>query len=96
MNATVQALRAIPELQTALSAPHAANTSSPLPRALAALYTSMARTTDAVVPMSFLQMLRVVVPQFGEIDRSHRIGGMMGYAQQGLFDFLLLFVDGMI
>jgi ubiquitin carboxyl-terminal hydrolase 14 len=82
MNATVQALRAIPELQTALSAPHAANTSSPLPRELAALYGSMSRTTDAVVPMSFLQMLRVVVPQFGEIDRRHRIAGMMAYAQQ--------------
>lgn len=83
MNATVQALRAIPELQAALSAPHAANTSSPLPKALATLYDSMGRTTDAVVPGSFLQVLRIVVPQFGEIDRNHRIGGMAGYAQQG-------------
>jgi ubiquitin carboxyl-terminal hydrolase 14 len=80
MNATVQALRAIPELQTALAAPHATNASpTPLPRALATLYTSMSRTTDAVMPMAFLQVLRGVVPQFGEIDRR---GGFAGYAQQ--------------
>lgn len=81
MNATVQALRAIPELQTALTAPHASNTSSPLPKALSALYASMARTTDAVMPLGFLQVLRAVVPRFGEIDRGK--GGMSGYAQQG-------------
>jgi ubiquitin carboxyl-terminal hydrolase 14 len=83
MNATIQALRAIPELQTALSAPHATNASpTPLPKALSMLYASMHRTTDAVMPMSFLHVLRTVVPQFGEVDRSK--GGMLaGYAQQG-------------
>lgn len=87
MNATLQSLRAIPELQTALSAPHATNASpTPLPKALSDLYASMSRTTDAVMPVGFLQVLRSVVPQFGEIDRSK--GGMMaGYAQQGMFLF---------
>jgi len=91
MNATLQSLRAIPELQTALSAPHATNASpTPLPKALSALYASMSRTTDAVMPVGFLQVLRTVVPQFGEVDRAK--GGMMaGYAQQGMFGDLSLF-----
>ncbi|KIJ64270.1 hypothetical protein HYDPIDRAFT_90832 [Hydnomerulius pinastri MD-312] len=78
MNATVQAMRAIPELQTALS------TSSPvdiLPRALRDLYSNMSRTTESVVPATFLSVLRQVIPQFNEMDRSK--GGMMaGHAQQ--------------
>jgi|ERR1700691_1426713 ubiquitin carboxyl-terminal hydrolase 14 len=88
MNATLQSLRAIPELQVALSQPHATNaSSSPLPKALATLYTSMHRTTDAVMPMAFLQVLRTAVPQFGERDR--REGIMAGYAQQGTWDDLI-------
>jgi ubiquitin carboxyl-terminal hydrolase 14 len=78
MNSTVQAIRAIPELQIAL------NTSSPLdifPRALRDLYLSMSRTTDSVIPHSFLSVLRNVVPQFNELDRS-KSGPMIGYAQQ--------------
>jgi ubiquitin carboxyl-terminal hydrolase 14 len=91
MNATLQSFRAIPELETALSHPHATNASStPLPKALATLYTSMHRTTDAVMPMAFLQVLRGVVPQFGERDRREGILG--GYAQQGKCLFLSFFL----
>lgn len=61
--------------------PHATNTSSPLPKSLSALYTQMSKTTDSVLPLAFLQTLRQVVPQFGEMDRSGK-GGMGGYAQQ--------------
>ncbi|KAH7882689.1 hypothetical protein F5I97DRAFT_301459 [Phlebopus sp. FC_14] len=71
MNATVQAMRAIPE-------------SSPLdvlPRALRDLYSNMSRTTESVVPTSFLTVLRQVVPQFNEIDRA-KMGMLAGYAQQ--------------
>lgn len=82
MNATIQALRAIPELQAALTAPHASSTSSPLPKSLSALYANMARTTDSVMPMAFLQTLRGVVPRFGELERGR---GVAGYAQQGAF-----------
>lgn len=82
MNATVQSLRAIPELQAALLAPHASNTSSPLPKSLSSLYANMAKTTESVVPMAFLSTLRQIVPRFGEIDRR---GGHAGYAQQGAF-----------
>ncbi|KIK95193.1 hypothetical protein PAXRUDRAFT_779329 [Paxillus rubicundulus Ve08.2h10] len=67
MNSTVQAMRAIPELQIAL------NTSSPidvLPRSLRDLFSNMSRTTESVVPASFLTVLRQVIPQFGEVDRS--------------------------
>ncbi|KAI6167703.1 hypothetical protein EDD17DRAFT_1534319 [Pisolithus thermaeus] len=78
MNATVQAMRAIPELRVALG------TSSPLdvlPKALRDLYNSMSQTTESVVPASFLTVLRQVVPQFSELDRS-KAGMMSGYAQQ--------------
>ncbi|KAF8836234.1 cysteine proteinase [Paxillus ammoniavirescens] len=78
MNSTVQAMRAIPELQIAL------NTSSPidvLPRSLRDLYSNMSRTTESVVPTTFLTVLRQAIPQFGEVDRS-RAGMMAGYAQQ--------------
>ncbi|KAH7913651.1 hypothetical protein BJ138DRAFT_1058705 [Hygrophoropsis aurantiaca] len=78
MNATVQAMRAIPELQTALT------TSAPLsilPKSLRDLYSNMSRTSEGVIPTQFLSALRQIVPQFGEMDRSK--GGMMaGYAQQ--------------
>ncbi|KAH7928034.1 cysteine proteinase [Leucogyrophana mollusca] len=78
MNATVQAMRAIPELQTALT------TSAPLsilPKALRDLYSNMSRTSEGVIPTNFLSALRQVVPQFGEVDRS-KAGMMAGYAQQ--------------
>ncbi|KAF4612078.1 hypothetical protein D9613_003868 [Agrocybe pediades] len=86
MNATVQALRAIPELQIALNAPSLQST-TPLPGALRDLYHNMSRTTDSITPMQFLQVLREVNPQFAEMDRSEKRATdlMMGrqvYAQQ--------------
>jgi ubiquitin carboxyl-terminal hydrolase 14 len=68
MNATVQALRAIPELQTALSNANSTGPNS-LPGTLRDLYNNMSRTTDAVIPISFLQALRGFAPQFAEVDR---------------------------
>ncbi|KAJ3778491.1 hypothetical protein FB446DRAFT_713739 [Lentinula raphanica] len=93
MNSTVQALRAIPELQVALGvpSPNAPSSSSApdlngtLPRPLRDLYASLSRTSDAVNPAQFLNVLRQVNPQFAERDRSGK-GAMMGmgggYAQQ--------------
>lgn len=52
------------------------------PRALRDLYLNMSRTTESVIPSAFLAVLRHVVPQFNELDRS-KSGPMMGYAQQG-------------
>ncbi|GAW03081.1 ubiquitin carboxyl-terminal hydrolase 6 [Lentinula edodes] len=94
MNSTVQALRAIPELQVALGVPppNASSSSSStnpdlggtLPRPLRDLYTNLSRTSDAVNPAGFLNILRQVNPQFAERDRNRKgsmgIGG--GYAQQ--------------
>jgi hypothetical protein len=81
MNATVQVLRAIPELQTALhaSVPPPTDISS----ALRDLFVSMDRTKGTkgtVTPTDLLQQLRLVVPQFG-------VMGSNGthYAQQGQF-----------
>ncbi|KNZ75560.1 Ubiquitin carboxyl-terminal hydrolase 6 [Termitomyces sp. J132] len=79
MNASVQALRAIPELQIALTAP-SLQSATPLPAALRDLYASMARTSDTVTPVAFLSTLRQVNPQFAEVDRSGKLGG--AYAQQ--------------
>ncbi|KAJ3808354.1 hypothetical protein F5876DRAFT_46171 [Lentinula aff. lateritia] len=94
MNSTVQALRAIPELQVALGVPSPNPSSSSsstnpnlggtLPRPLRDLYANLSRTSDAVNPASFLNILRQVNPQFAEPDRNRKgsmgIGG--GYAQQ--------------
>ena len=96
MNSTVQAIRAIPELQIALGtqvlpsfAPFPVSPLScrslpldVLPRALRDLYVNMSRTTESVIPSAFLAVLRHVVPQFNELDRS-KSSPMMGYAQQG-------------
>ncbi|KAI0092342.1 cysteine proteinase [Irpex rosettiformis] len=77
MNATLQAMRAIPELQTALDA----SSSTGLPSSLKALYSEMSRTTDEVTPFAFLSALRQAFPQFAEIARPQ--SGMKGlYAQQ--------------
>ncbi|KAF9528754.1 hypothetical protein CPB83DRAFT_813265 [Crepidotus variabilis] len=86
MNATVQALRAVPELQIALAAPSLQST-TPLPTALRDLYAQMSKTTDSIVPSRFLGVLREVNPQFAEMDRSERTAAQMflgkqGYAQQ--------------
>jgi hypothetical protein len=54
-----------------------------LPRALRDLYSNMSRTTEGYIPNAFLTVLRQVVPQFGEIDRSGKNGMLGGYAQQG-------------
>ncbi|CDO68739.1 hypothetical protein BN946_scf184989.g5 [Trametes cinnabarina] len=80
MNATLQAMRAIPELQVALQ-----NSTPPgLPMALRNLYTNMAKTTESVTPSAFLAALRQAFPQFAEQTRSSGIKALLGggYAQQ--------------
>ncbi|GAA6006041.1 ubiquitin-specific protease UBP6 [Rhodotorula paludigena] len=79
MNSTVQVLRAIPELQTALneSPASAAHPDAQLTKSLRDLYQSMGRTTDDFPPLAFLSMLRQFAPQFAE--RSRQTGQ---YAQQ--------------
>ncbi|KAF9054153.1 hypothetical protein BJ165DRAFT_1338096 [Panaeolus papilionaceus] len=86
MNATVQALRSIPELQQALTTP-ALQSTTPLPASLRDLYTNMTKTTDSISPVSFLQVLRQVNPQFAEMDRSEKNAmaaalGRVMYSQQ--------------
>ncbi|KAI0270570.1 cysteine proteinase [Gloeopeniophorella convolvens] len=74
MSATIQALRAVPELQTALTESRDTN---PIARSLRDLYTTMSRSTGGVMPLAFLSMLREAVPQFAERNRTGN-----GYAQQ--------------
>ncbi|KAH7103506.1 cysteine proteinase [Auriculariales sp. MPI-PUGE-AT-0066] len=79
MNATLQTMRAIPELQTALQAYRPANTDNTnrLAVALRDVYAGMERSAEGFVPFAFLQLLRQYVPQFGETNRHGP-----GYAQQ--------------
>jgi ubiquitin carboxyl-terminal hydrolase 14 len=84
LNSTLQTLRSIPELQTALtkynsnsSGLSAALSQLDLAAQLSRLYKQMSETQDAFPPMTFLNSLRVVFPQFAEKSKS---GG--GYAQQ--------------
>ncbi|PNY29535.1 Ubiquitin carboxyl-terminal hydrolase 6, partial [Tolypocladium capitatum] len=84
LNSTLQTLRSIPELQTALSkySPSLSDLMAGMPRVdlaaqLASLYKMMGQTEDAFPPISFLNALRVVFPQFAEKAKSHN-----GYAQQ--------------
>ncbi|KAG9078282.1 deubiquitinating enzyme [Ceratobasidium sp. UAMH 11750] len=68
MNSTVQALRAIPELQTALdptpSGP--ANPQRRLAIAMRETYKAMSKTTEGLPPIMLLQNLRTLFPQFAE------------------------------
>lgn len=84
LSSTLQTLRFIPELQTALSQYKARASGSAtdvsrldLVAQLATLYGKMGETQDALAPMSFLSALRVVFPQFAEKSKSSN-----GYAQQ--------------
>ncbi|KAH7158231.1 hypothetical protein B0J13DRAFT_543874 [Dactylonectria estremocensis] len=86
LNSTLQTLRLIPELQDALKTytPSAAGSSllaggssMDLASQLSTLYKMMGETQDPFPPMSFLNTLRVVFPQFAEKSKSGH-----GYAQQ--------------
>ncbi|KAI9058743.1 cysteine proteinase [Trametes sanguinea] len=81
MNATLQAMRAIPELQIALQS----STTPGLPMALRNLYSNMAKTTESVTPSAFLAALRQAFPQFAQqMSPSAGIKALIGggYAQQ--------------
>ncbi|KAH9851300.1 cysteine proteinase [Lenzites betulinus] len=85
MSATLQAMRAIPELQVALQSSHLCSSpSAGLPVALRNLYTEMAKTTDSVRPIAFLAALRHAFPQFAEMARGspHQVLTQGGHAQQ--------------
>ncbi|KAM5347118.1 hypothetical protein ACJ41O_010123 [Fusarium nematophilum] len=84
LNSTLQTLRSIPELQDALTnysgAPSSllvGGTSMDLASQLSSLYKKMSETQESFPPMTFLNTLRVVFPQFAEKSKSGH-----GYAQQ--------------
>lgn len=88
MNATLQTLRAIPELQEALiKYPSSSDIglrqgNHELTRALGTTYAAMRSTTGPFTPFAFLGILRQAVPQFAERSRAGP-PGMAGFAQQG-------------
>ncbi|KAK0534192.1 deubiquitinating enzyme [Tilletia horrida] len=81
LNSTLQVLRCIPELQTALNSfsggMGSANRDSNLTASLRDLFKNLGQRTEAFPPLAFLTILRQVAPQFAEESRS---GG--GHAQQ--------------
>lgn len=85
LNSTLQTLRAIPELQTALVnyTPAPANSLTgelphlDLPKQLRDLWKYMNETQEPVIPHAFLSALRSAYPQFAERSRSGP-----GFAQQ--------------
>ncbi|EJD52075.1 cysteine proteinase [Auricularia subglabra TFB-10046 SS5] len=81
MNATLQTLRAIQELQTALQSyngpPQAQDGSARLTTSLRHTFGEMARTSDGFTPAAFLALLRQLVPQFAERSQHGP-----GFAQQ--------------
>ncbi|EJD49351.1 cysteine proteinase [Auricularia subglabra TFB-10046 SS5] len=81
MNATLQTLRAIPELQTALQSynapPQAQDGGARLTTSLRHTFGEMARTADGFTPAAFLALLRQLVPQFSERSQHGP-----GFAQQ--------------
>ncbi|RKO88249.1 hypothetical protein BDK51DRAFT_20633, partial [Blyttiomyces helicus] len=73
MNATLQCLRAIPDLANALQKMPGDLTNdnrSNLIVAMRTLFSSLDASGDAVPPLVFLQVLRSVFPQFAEADRN--------------------------
>lgn len=73
LNSTLQVLRAIPELQTALGkfdgGLGGADGEKNLTAALRDLYKNLAQTTESFPPFAFLTILRQVAPQFAEMSR---------------------------
>ena len=84
LNSTLQTIRAIPELQTALT-DYKWKTSGPfdtlpqmdLTSQLKSLYRAMGETQDGYSPISFINALRTTFPQFAERAKNGH-----GYAQQ--------------
>lgn len=80
LNASLQAMRTIPELQDSLVnrfQGDAANTSPTLARHLREVYSRMSASNGAYVPQFFLNTLRTLNPRFAERSRTGQ-----GYAQQ--------------
>ncbi len=73
LNSTLQVLRAIPELQTALGkfdgGLGGADGERNLTAALRDLYKNLSQTTEPFPPFAFLTILRQVAPQFAEMAR---------------------------
>lgn len=83
MNATVQCLRAVPELKEALkrfsgglTVAGAISASDSITAALRDLYISMDKTSTSIPPIIFLQVLHMVFPRFAEKGENG------GYQQQ--------------
>ncbi|KLT39995.1 cysteine proteinase [Cutaneotrichosporon oleaginosum] len=77
LNSTLQALRAVPQLQTALEGFSAGSgPEARLALSVKNLYSGMTQTTEPVTPFALISNLRILAPQFAEQDQRG------GFAQQ--------------
>ncbi|KAJ2909039.1 deubiquitinating enzyme [Coemansia aciculifera] len=95
MNATLQCLKAVPELKQALDL-HAGGIGQSDPRknlaaSMRQLYDQLSESSEGVPPMVFLQFLRQVFPKFGAQDRQH--GGFMQQDAEECWNELLTTLD---
>ena len=85
MNASLQVLRAVPELQNALTnfrrSEATSHGNAMLTQGLQQLFMQLKSATGSFTPLAFLTILRQVVPQFGEMARVGK-SGSEGYAPQ--------------
>ncbi|KAJ2741600.1 Vacuolar protein sorting-associated protein 41 [Coemansia sp. BCRC 34301] len=95
MNATLQCLKAVPELKRALDL-HAGGMGQSDPRrnlaaSMRQLFDQLSESSDGVPPLVFLQFLRQVFPKFGAQDRQH--GGFMQQDAEECWNELLTTLD---
>ncbi|KAJ2632828.1 deubiquitinating enzyme, partial [Coemansia sp. RSA 1694] len=95
MNATLQCLKAVPELKRALDL-HAGGMGQSDPRknlaaSMRQLYDQLSESSDGVPPLVFLQFLRQVFPKFGAQDRQN--GGYMQQDAEECWNELLTTLD---
>lgn len=83
MNATLQCMRAIPELNTALSqfqgSLRPGDTNEAITAALRDVFRDLGNNGQSVMPFVFLEVFRMAFPQFAQMSSE---GGHRGYAQQ--------------
>ncbi|KAJ2467302.1 Vacuolar protein sorting-associated protein 41 [Coemansia sp. RSA 2337] len=95
MNATLQCLKAVPELKQALDSLAGGMGQNDPRKNLAAsmrqLYDQLSASSDGVPPLVFLQFLRQVFPKFGAQDRQH--GGFMQQDAEECWNELLTTLD---
>jgi len=84
LNAVVQCLKAIPELNTVLQSFSAHSLNPSVSKTLGSLFQSMAKTEDVVAPYQFVSLFRQAFPRFASVNQKTQ-----GPEQQDAGEFLI-------